>query len=87
MTAAVILTVKIAGARKEYDMELPANSPMKELTLKLLMAFKEIERDLFLGVESVRVKYDADNRYLTDEETLESAAVWDGSVITVERMV
>jgi len=85
MINAVIVTVKIAGVAQQYDMELPADIPVKELAPKLLMALKNIESRLFMGVERIKIKYDLENRYLADIESLASAGVWDGSFITVER--
>ena len=85
MINAVMVTVKIAGVGQWHDMELPADIPVKELAPKLLMALKNIESRLFMGIERVKIKFDAENRYLADLETLVSAGVWDGSIITVER--
>jgi uncharacterized ubiquitin-like protein YukD len=85
MINAVIVTVKIAGAGQQHDMELPADIPIKELAPKLLMALKNIEGRLFMGVERIKIRFDAENRYLLDIETLASVGVWDGSIITVER--
>ena len=87
MINSVIVTVKIAGAQQQHDMELPADIPAKDLAPKLLMALKNIESRLFMGVESIKIKFDAENRYLFDIETLASVGVWDGSIITVERSV
>ena len=87
MIAAVIITVKIAGTNQQHDMELPADTPVKELAPKLLMALKNIESKLFLGVERIKILFDSENRYLLDRETLMSAGVWDGGTITVERVV
>jgi hypothetical protein len=87
MITAVIITVKIAGTKEQHDMELPADTPLKELAPKLLMALKNIESKLFLGVDRIKVLFDFENRYLLDRETLMSAGVWDGSTITVERVV
>ena len=87
MITAVIVTVKIAGAQQQHDMELPADITIEELSPKLLMALKNIESRLFLGVERIKIKFDAENRYLADKEILVNAGVWDGSVITVEREV
>ena len=87
MIAAVMITVKIAGTKNQCDMELPADTPMKELSPKFLMALKNIENDLFFNVGHIKIKSDDYDRYLTDEETFDSAGIWDGSIITVERMV
>jgi len=85
MINAAMVTVKIAGAEQHHDMELPADIPIKELAPKLLMALKNIEGRLFMGVESIKIKPDDENHYLLDTETLISAGIWDGSIITVER--
>jgi len=87
MISAAIVTVKIAGATEQDDMELPADIPVKELAPKLLMALKNVEGRLFMGVERIKIKYDAENCYLSDVETLASVGVWDGSIITVERVM
>jgi len=87
MINAVMVTVKVAGAGQQHDMELPADISVKELAPKLLMALKNIESRLFMGVERIKIKFDAENRYLSDIETLVSVGVWDGSIITVERVV
>jgi uncharacterized ubiquitin-like protein YukD len=87
MITAVIITVKIAGVKVQHDMELPADTPVKELAPKLLIVLKTIESKLFFDVDRIRIRFDSENRYLLDRETLLSAGVWDGSVITVERVV
>ena len=87
MITSSMVTVKIAGTKERYDMELPADIPIKALSPKLLIALKNIESKLFLGIEHIKIKFDAENRYLTDRETFASVGVWDGSIITVERVV
>ena len=85
MISAVIVTVKIAGEQQQHDMELPVNVPIKELAPKLLKALKSIEHRLFMSVENIKIRYDKENRYLSDIETLASVGAWDGSVIIVEK--
>ena len=87
MISSVMVTVKIAGEKAAHDMELPAEITIKELSPKLLMALKNIESKLFLGVEATKIKLGTNNRYLKDDEVLVTAGVWDGSIITVERVV
>ena len=87
MISAVMVTVKIAGTNKAYDMELPADTPMVELLPKLLMALKSIEEGLFMATLGIKVKSETLRRHLTDGETLLTAGVWDGSIITVESVV
>ena len=86
MITAVMITVKVGGANRQYDMELPADIPVKDLLPQLLLSLRNIEDDVFLGVNRILMKTDADDRYLTDEETLDLAGVWDGSTVTVERI-
>jgi len=87
MINAVIVTVKMEGSRRKHDMELPADIPLSELASKLLMALKKIEKSLFMGVGNIKIMYNTENRYLFNLETLASAGVWDGSIITVERVM
>jgi len=87
MIASVIITIKIAGATEQYDMELPADTPVSELSPKLLMALRNIGSDRFGCVEGIKLKSEEYNRYLDDGETLESAGIWDGSTVTIERSV
>jgi hypothetical protein len=81
------VTVKVVGEPINYDMELPADIRIKELSPKLLMALKNLENRAFLGVEQIKIKFGAEWRYLKDRETLLSVGAWDGSIITVERVV
>ena len=83
MIPSVILTVKIDRTEQEYDMELPADMKIEELCVKLLWAFKNIENELFRTIERIRLRFNEECRFLENDETLSSAAVWDGNIITV----
>ena len=85
MIAASLVTVKIADSKKQFDMELPADMPVRELAPKLLAALKSLDGGIAYDVERIRLKLG--ERRLTDEETLSSAHIWDGGSITVERSV
>ena len=87
MIASVMITIQIAGTAEQYDMELPADTPVGELSPKLLMALRNIGIERFGSYESIRLKSEDYNRYLDDGETLESAGIWDGSTVTIERSV
>ena len=83
MIQAVMVTIKVDRTDHEYDMELPANLKIAELSSKLLDSFKNIESDMFRTIERIKLRFDGEDRFLEDEETLESACVWDGNIITV----
>jgi|GEM_PF-839162 len=85
MIAASLVTVRIAESRKQLDMELPTDMPAGELAPKLLAALKNVEDARLHDVTQIRIKVDA--RYLDGAETLSSAHIWDGGIITVERSV
>lgn len=85
MIAASLVTVKIANSKKQLDMELPADMPVRELAPKLLSALKNLDGGIAHEVERIQIKLG--ERCLTDEETLSSANIWDGGSITVERSV
>ena len=83
MIQSVILTVKTERSKQEYDMILPANVKVSELTGKLLETLKSMEPEYFLAAGGIGLRCDGNGRYLSGEETLESAHIWDGSIITV----
>lgn len=85
MLNSVILTVKVERTELEYDMEFPANIPGTELCVKLLTALKNIESDIFRSIEKISIRVERSGELLGDEQTLESACIWDGSIITVEK--
>jgi uncharacterized ubiquitin-like protein YukD len=84
MINSVLLTVKVEWAGLEYDMALPANIPGAALCPRLLSALKSIEYPKFRGVETISIHIEHACRALGGDETLDAAAVWDGSVIIVK---
>lgn len=79
----VLVTVKIQGSAAEYDLELPAAVPVKELAALLLEALKSLNKQMFAQASNFRIMFNAENRFLEEDETLMKAAVWDGSIITI----
>jgi len=68
---------------QEYDMELPINMAISELSIKLLEALKTLEPEHFQSTSCIGLRFDEENRFLRNDETLESAHIWDGSILTV----
>lgn len=77
----VIVTLKMPWLGQELDMELPCFMPMKELTGKLLETLRLMMPDTFMGVKSIGLT--STKGLLKEEESLGTAGLWDGSVITV----
>ena len=87
MIDSVIVTVKIDNTNKEFDLELPAKMPINELSEKLIVTLDNIQDDLLYGVKEIKLKYDIEKRFLEDDETLEDAGIWDGSYLTLIKVV
>lgn len=65
----------------EADMELPEKIPLSDLAPQLLENLKAMAPQHFSGREQIRVKFR--DRLLEENETLERAYVWDGSVLCI----
>ena len=85
MLNSVILTVRMDRMNIECDMELPAGIYGDELCAKLLMALKSIDPGTFNSIEAINIRIKRTGKLLADGDTLETAEVWDGSIVTVER--
>jgi hypothetical protein len=83
MPNSVILTVKVERTNLEYDMELPASIPGRQLCDKLLTALRNIENDTFRSIERIDIFVARTGKPLEDGQTLEDAEVWDGGIVTV----
>lgn len=81
MTDHVIVTVYSKENEFELDMELPMKMPISELAPGLLENLKVINGQLFRGKEGISLKYRGTE--LKSTETLETACVFDGSLIEV----
>ena len=77
----VIVTVATENQDFSVDMELPAQLPFNELTPKLLETLKEFDADRFGNTEELTLMYN--EAVLSGDATLESEAVWDGSILIV----
>ena len=76
-----IVTVQTADQLFMQDMELPSELPVSELAPKLLEVLKNIAEDDFADWNNIRLE--ANNRVLTDSDTLVKTGVFDGSRITL----
>ena len=76
-----IVTVQTVDQRFMQDMELPSELPVSELAPKLLEVLKNIAEDEFADCGNIRLE--ANNRVLSDNDTLVKAGAFDGSRITL----
>lgn len=76
----VLVTVVLQEEGKELDMELPAFMPVRRLRGKLLEALRVLFPEYYQAVAEVTVSWKG--RILSEEETLASAGIWDGSRLT-----
>ena len=72
----VIVTARFGG--DEFDLELPFRVAIKEILPNISELIKSIGRG---KIDNIKIK--TNERFLEFDETLESAKVWDGSVITI----
>ena len=83
MTDKVIVTLKYSDGNLLGDFELPANCVAAELETVLASALSEAFPERFSGAE--RVYLSANGKKLSDNETLASRGLWDGSVVEIRR--
>ena len=77
----VIVTVKTDNGAFSIDMELPAQLSVKELAPKMLDALEQIDPRKFLGMDELTLINKGS--VLSESSTLDSEAVWDGSILIV----
>ena len=83
MLNSVIITIKTGCNNIEYDMELPANIQCKQLCEKLLSALININNENFSPFDNLSLVVERTGKQVGDDETLEGAEVWDGSIVNV----
>lgn len=79
----VIVTIKSCDGSRYYDMQLPANMPAKALSGKILSLLRNYDPEFVRQVRGHSINAESIGRYLDDDETLEEAGIWDGSIITL----
>ena len=83
MFNSVILTIQMEQSDIEFDMELPTNIPGGELCEKLLVIVRNFEDQVFHNIKKINLRIERSKKMLDDDQTLEDAEVWDGSIITI----
>jgi uncharacterized ubiquitin-like protein YukD len=81
MVDKVIITIRFY--EKSIDMEVPANIPVHRLIILILDMLNDVSQVEY-GNPSAGRMFSVDlNRYLEDNETLNEAGIWDGSIINI----
>ena len=76
-----IVTVQCAAQNFETDMALPAGLPVREMRGKVLNVLKALDEEKFQGWQICRLQ--SGYRFLSDEETLARAGIFDGGRLNV----
>ena len=77
----VIVTVAHQKSGFCFDMELPANAPVHQITPSLLAA---LEKHGYTHRSSRRIYLSYKGVALNEDDTLEGVGVWDGSYLTID---
>ena len=79
----IIVTVTNISKSYLYDLEVPTSITIDKLKDDIVEALNGYNPDLFLRTATIGLFCNRIGRQLADEETLETAGVWNGDYITI----
>ena len=79
----IIVTATNISKSFLYDLELPTTVTIDKLKDDIVEALNGYNPDLFLNTDSTVLFCNRIGRQLSNDETLESAGVWNGDYITL----
>lgn len=79
----IIVTATNISKSFLYDLELPSTVTVDKLKDDIVEALNGYNPDLFLNIASTALFCNRIGRQLNNDETLESAGVWNGDYITL----
>lgn len=80
----VIVTVKSCECKHIFDVEIPTNFPANVLVNKIIGLITSID-SCFTRLESkYQIFIESLGRVLEEDETLEEAGVWEGSILKLK---
>lgn len=79
----IIVTIGCIREKISIDMELPVNLPVARIKLQILEILKNIYSGFFSTWTNCNIMYE--NRFLSDDETLTTAGVYDGSYLYIAK--
>jgi uncharacterized ubiquitin-like protein YukD len=78
---AVIVTIGCINENIFIDMELPVKLPVSKIKIKVLEVLKNVYKGIFSRWTNCNLIYE--NHFLSDEENLNTAGIYDGSYIYI----
>jgi len=83
MFDSVIVTLRTKDNAFSVDLDIPCKELLKDLKGKLLEILCIFDSRLFGTWQDIRFVDEKTNKRLDQEETLEEADIWDGSILTI----
>lgn len=82
----IIVTVTNQMRSFFYDIEVPTNLTIDKLKEDIVEALNGYNPNLFLSAATSKILCNRTNHLLEDDETLESAGVWNGDYLTIKEV-
>ncbi|HWP97447.1 MAG TPA: EsaB/YukD family protein [Syntrophomonadaceae bacterium] len=83
--ASVIVTVKVQDRPAMLDLEVPLDMPAKALLPGVILVVGMSGRIQPPRGPHTRIYSENQGRFLDDDETLEEAGIWEGSIIVLKQ--
>lgn len=79
------IIVTVTNPRKSffYDIELPKQVAIEKLHKDIVESLNRYNSNLFIDINKTKLHCNRINRVLVNEETIETAGVWNGDYITI----
>lgn len=82
----IIITVTNQSKSYFYDIEIPVELSIRNLKDDIVEALNGYNPNLFLKAATVSLFCNRTGHTLTDDETMETAGVWNGDYITIKEV-
>lgn len=79
----IIVTIRVGKNAKEYDMELPMDQRIKDLTRDIADSLEGLNPLLYFDPETCCLLNQRNGRRLDPERTLSEECVWNGDLLDV----
>ena len=82
----IIVTITNPTRSFFYDIEVPTTVTFDKLKEDIVEALNGYKPNLFLGAATSIILCNRTNHLLADEETIESAGIWNGDYLTIKEV-
>lgn len=79
----IIVTLTNQSRHFTYDIELPINMKMEQLSAQIREVISAFAPNVMAGLEQYTLYCERIGRNLVDDETLEEAGVWNGDYLMI----